>query len=141
MIARGDAGNDTLIGGAGRDDLDGRRDRWLEGGTTVSRSALDQLDAADGQDIDGGPGDDTIGRARHGGSATQGPDTISGGGGNDTVDFSQRTQPLTISLDGVADDGEADERDNVLPDVEGVIGGSARRHADRVERGQLPRRP
>ena len=113
MIARGDAGNDTLIGGAGRDDLNGG-------------AGLDT--------VAGGDGDDSL-------NGGDGPDTISGGGGNDTVDFSQRTQPLTISLDGVADDGEAGERDNVLPDVEGVIGGSARRHADRVERGQLPRRP
>jgi Ca2+-binding RTX toxin-like protein len=97
VIARGDAGNDTLIGGAGRDDLNGG-------------AGLDTVAGRDGDDsLNGGDG----------------PDTISGGDGNDTVDFSQRTQPLTISLDGVADDGEADERDNVLPDVEGVIGGSA----------------
>ena len=54
----------------------------------------------------------------------QGPDTINGGGGNDRVDFSQRTQPLTVDLDGEANDGEAGERDNVQPDVEEVIGGS-----------------
>jgi hypothetical protein len=85
------------------------------------------LNAADGQDaLDGGPGDDIIGTGPTPGGIrpAQGPDTISGGGGNDRVDFSQRTQPVTVDLDGEADDGEADERDNVQPDVEEVIGGS-----------------
>ena len=73
--------------------------------------------------LTGGRVTTSSGRARHP-AAHAGPDTISGGDGNDTVDFSQRTQPLTIGLDGVADDGEAGEGDNVQPDVEGVIGGS-----------------
>ncbi len=56
VIARGDAGDDTLTGGAERDDFNGGA----------------------------------------------GADTISGGDGIDPANFSQRTQPLTISLDGVA---------------------------------------
>jgi Ca2+-binding RTX toxin-like protein len=130
VIARGDAGNDRLIGGAGRDDLKGGPgdDPMIagEGGNDYLEMGVgpEDVDAADGQDdIDGGPGDDTIGTGPTGMRPPQGPDTISGGDGVDTADFSQRTQPLIIDLDGQADDGEAGEGANVRPDVEGVIGG------------------
>jgi hypothetical protein len=39
------------------------------------------------------------------------------------VTYEDRTSPVSVTLDGVANDGEAGERDNVLPDVEVIVGG------------------
>ena len=47
-----------------------------------------------------------------------------GGEGFDVATYSERTLPLTISLDDLANDGEAGEGDDVRGDVEDVIGGS-----------------
>ena len=54
-----------------------------------------------------------------------GPDLLSGGGAVDTADYSSRTAALEVSLNGVANDGEAGELDNALEDVENVFGGSS----------------
>jgi Ca2+-binding RTX toxin-like protein len=53
-----------------------------------------------------------------------GRDDYFGGPGFDTVDFRYSTVNLTVRLDGLANDGEAAERDNVRGDVEAVIGGT-----------------
>jgi Ca2+-binding RTX toxin-like protein len=115
--SRGNGGPDKVVGGPGDDSLD----------FGVGRDS----DAADGQDrLEGGPGADILGAGPTPGPVPvgvrppQGPDFLSGGGGIDKADFSQRTEPLTIDLDGEADDGESGEGDNVLSDVECVIGGS-----------------
>jgi Ca2+-binding RTX toxin-like protein len=55
-----------------------------------------------------------------------GADDYHGGPGRDTIDYTGRTQALTVQLDNVADDGEFNEHDNVRSNVENVIGGSAR---------------
>ena len=47
-----------------------------------------------------------------------------GGSGIDTADYSARTAPLHISLDNQANDGQSGEHDDVMSDVENVIGGS-----------------
>jgi len=75
-----------------------------------------------------------------------GDDQLAGGGGNDVffafeddgaddyrggdgpldrITYESQTQPLTVDIDGVADDGQTGERDNVHGDVETLIGGSA----------------
>ncbi len=54
-----------------------------------------------------------------------GPDALSGGSGTDTAVYTSRTAPLEVSLNGIANDGEVDELDNVLADVENVWGGSS----------------
>jgi uncharacterized repeat protein (TIGR01451 family) len=69
--------------------------------------------------LDGGEGNDIV-RAGAGGGA----DDIKGGNGIDVVDYSQRTADVSVSLDGVADDGAPGEGANVEADVENVIGGS-----------------
>src|SRR5204862_547399 len=51
-----------------------------------------------------------------------GADVLTGGGGVDTARYNARTAPVAVSLDGVANDGEAHEGDNVS--VENVLGGS-----------------
>ena len=59
-----------------------------------------------------------------------GRDQFIGGGGIDTADYSQRLDDLVISLDGKPNDGTPTvgttkgEGDNVMSDVEVVIGGS-----------------
>ncbi|HEX3357073.1 MAG TPA: hypothetical protein VHS31_08890, partial [Tepidisphaeraceae bacterium] len=67
--------------------------------------------------LNGGAGNDTL----IGGS---GADTFIGGPGNDTADYSSRSANLNISLDNVANDGSLGEKDNVMADVETILGGS-----------------
>jgi Ca2+-binding RTX toxin-like protein len=67
--------------------------------------------------ISGGDGFDTL----RGGS---GADVISGGAGTDVADYSDRRNPLTITVDGKPGDGEKGENDNVQTDVEIVNGGA-----------------
>jgi Ca2+-binding RTX toxin-like protein len=113
----GGPGIDELAGGDGADDLFGR-----DGGDTIQGGrGSDFLDGGDGPDIEeAGDGDDTFDQ----GSAQNGADQIVGGGGTDAVAFDRRSSPVGTTLDGVADDGEAGELDNVGSDVEGVLGGS-----------------
>ena len=74
-----------------------------------------------------GPGNDTMtgGAAPDMFTAGTGADTYRGGGGQDIADYSARTAPVSVSLDGGANDGEAGEKDNVGTDVDIVFGGAA----------------
>ena len=109
-ILSGEAGDDRLVGGDGNDTLDGGA-----GG--------DGLEDEGGNDtINGGPNDDRW-------TAGPGTDTFNGGDGDDSASYSDRTAAVTITLNGVADDGEAGEADNVGADVEGATGGGADRIA------------
>ena len=66
-----------------------------------------------------------------------GPELFDGGYGgnpagtdapsNDTVSYAGRTTGVTVTLDGLADDGAPGEHDEILPTVERVIGTD---HAD-----------
>jgi Ca2+-binding RTX toxin-like protein len=87
----------TVIGGPGADTIDLRG--W------------DQ-DA----DIDGGGNADVI----YPGS---GVDHVLGGEGRDSVSYEGRTQDLTLSLDGFANDGASGEGDLIASDVERLVGG------------------
>lgn len=100
----GGDGNDTLTGGGGDDLLDGD-----DGDDTlVGQGGRDELRGDDDADrLDGGPG----------------PDVIDGGTASDTADYSGATGPLSIDLDGNADDGESGEGDRVEADVDRVVGG------------------
>jgi Ca2+-binding RTX toxin-like protein len=60
-----------------------------------------------------GNGNDTL-------NSGLGPDTVDGGNG---VDGGARTVGVNVSLDGVANDGQAGEGDNVNATVEHVTGG------------------
>lgn len=88
----------------------------------------------------GGPGADIL----RGSSASLsnriegegGPDDLVGGSDNhDQVDYGARLAPITVSLDGQANDGEAGEGDNVRNSVEDV--GTARAN-DLVTGNALP---
>jgi Ca2+-binding RTX toxin-like protein len=96
---------ETVLGGSGNDTIDGS-------------SRANMLIGNGGNDIlNGLGGDDTL----DGGA---GADGMYGGSGNDTVTYASRTNPVFISSDGVANDGEAGEGDNIGTSIETMIGGS-----------------
>lgn len=49
-------------------------------------------------------------------------DTFNGGPGYDQADYENMAGPVTVSADGVANDGEAGESDNIGTDVEEIVG-------------------
>jgi Ca2+-binding RTX toxin-like protein len=96
---------DTLIGNAAANRLVG------EGGD-------DKLLGGGGNDVlDGGTGNDVM----VGGA---GADTFVGGPGTDTVSYARDPLPVSVAVDGQANDGATGEGDNVGFDVETVIGGN-----------------
>jgi len=88
-------GLDVIRGGAGNDSL------WGGGND-------DSLDGGDGNDMLGGGA---------------GSDTIAGGPGSDTASYSSSAVGVTVTLNGLADDGGSGEGDNVATSVEHVNGG------------------
>ncbi len=138
----GGTGTDTIAGGAGSDTvsyasrtdgvtvrLNGRADDGAVGENDAVANDIENVTGGSGDDtlvgnagpntIDGGAGNDYL-------EPQQGRDTISGGPGTgDRVSYQNRTQPVNVSLDGVANDGEAGENDLVGSDVEGIYGGEA----------------
>lgn len=98
----GGPGNDTLKGGRGTDRLDGG-------------DGNDQVDGNDGNDeVRGGTGDDNVVGGR-----IMSADVIDGGPGRDTVkgdwydSNAPENGPLSVTFDGVANDGRPGEGDNV----------------------------
>jgi len=107
-------GNDNPIdGGGGNDHIDGG-------------PGSDNLVGGPGNDtVNGGTGDDYLeGIAYTEDSNTLGSDTYSGGGGSDRLTYDSRSDDLSLSLDGVANDGAPGENDNIGADIVTVIGGS-----------------
>jgi hypothetical protein len=102
LVASGGDGNDTLTGSHKDDVLDGGPGNDVLNGTGGNDQVL------------GGDGDDQL----QGDDLAVGNDVIDGGNGIDTIsgDWIQRDASvgLTISLDGVANDGHPNERDNVV---------------------------
>jgi Ca2+-binding RTX toxin-like protein len=102
----GGPGDDFLVGGPGTDNLFGNdgADRLFGGGSR------DNLEGQAGSDsLEGGTGNDILN---------------GGDGVNDAVDYTFRTASLKVTIDGIADDGEAGEGDNVQSNVENVLGGT-----------------
>jgi Ca2+-binding RTX toxin-like protein len=149
---QGEAGDDTLDGGAGADELGGGNgsdtafyasrsaplsldlgdpdpDGGAEDGAGDALIGLENLVGGSGDDvligdsaaniITGGAGDDLL-------EGGLGGDALVGGPGiSDTADYSTRTSPVIIDLDGAsADDGESGENDTIASDVEDIFGGS-----------------
>jgi Ca2+-binding RTX toxin-like protein len=105
-VLYGYGGNDTMLGKGGVDILYGMdANDSLYGG-----SGHDLLSGLDGADTLDGEADD---------------DYLAGGAGFDTATYAASASPVTVTLDGGYNDGVAGEGDNVLPDVEAVVGGSA----------------
>jgi Ca2+-binding RTX toxin-like protein len=130
----GDSDADTLLGRAGNDYIDGHGgDDRLEGeegaDTILGGDGADTLLGAAGNDVlNGENGVDGVLGGDGSDSVTGGADAdfLSGGdGGGDLVDYSEATTPVHVSADGAGDDGRTGEGDNVAPDFEVIVGGSA----------------
>ena len=104
-------GNDFLTGGAGNDTLDGG------GGDDVLNAGDGSENQAAADQLLGRGGDDTL-------DADGGTDILDGGSGTDTADFGHISDPLTLSLDGVANDGivGANPSSNLIA-IENIVGG------------------
>ncbi len=101
----GNGGNDGLQGNGGDDHLYGGDDDdtlWGDAGNDT---------------VAGGDGADSM----VGGA---GADWISGWAGVDTVSYDDHSAPVTVTLDGSANDGVAGEGDNINPGVENLVGGA-----------------
>jgi Ca2+-binding RTX toxin-like protein len=135
-VVRGQDGADAVIGGAGDDLLFGDDLSELDPG-----SGADQLDGGDGNDtLNGGRGPDTL-LGGAGADVLQGGsdddaldpglggaadnDTLVGDDGSDAVSYGLRSAPVVTTKDGVANDGQVGEADNIGSDVERVTGGLA----------------
>jgi Ca2+-binding RTX toxin-like protein len=125
-VTLGTGGNDD--GRAGEHEDVGDDVELVEGSPfddTLTGSNLEQRER-----FTGGAGADTIAGLGgpdvfHEGSTPNGADTYNGGAGLDLVDYSQRTRPVSVSLDLNRNDGEAAEADFIDPNVNDVFGGSA----------------
>jgi Ca2+-binding RTX toxin-like protein len=146
----GDAQNDVLDGGPGADSMHGETgvdtatyalrteavtvtvdDLADDGGSADGVAGARDDVATDVENVIGGSGDDSLA-----GSAINnmldgraGADRYSGLAGVDTVTYALRTEPVTVTIDDLADDGgpldgPAGARDDVGSDVENVIGGN-----------------
>jgi Ca2+-binding RTX toxin-like protein len=116
----GDDGDDVIVGKAGGDTITGDDDKdTIYGGT-----GNDNIDAGDGEDTLSG-GDDPAASPI---APADGADVLAGGRDTDTVTYALKTQPVDVSLDGLANDGvrltpaSPSEGDNVLS-TEKIIGG------------------
>ncbi len=97
-------GAKTIVGGPGTQSLDGGLD-------------ADSIDGGDGDDFleDGGGRDPDV--------PTGGSDVLTGGAGEDATDyFRSNATPVSVTADGIANDGQAGENDNVV--VEDVSTGA-----------------
>ena len=112
----GGAGNDNPVFGHGGDDV-------LRGG-----SGNDNLMGEAGNDtLDGGGGDDYLEGIPGGvdtGLDTSGADTYIGGGGADSVTYERRSEDLSLSPNGEADDGAPGEHDNIGTDIGFITAGN-----------------
>ena len=132
----GAGGDDTLIGPPflqGPLTLDGGpgADRLSGGGAPATMLGGDGADVLEGgafaDAIDGGAGDDALFGANGDDVLDGGPgaDAIAGGPGRDAADYSLRSAPLSLTLDGAANDGQAGEGDLLAGDLERLTGGAA----------------
>ena len=104
----GGRGNDLIVGNDADNQLDGER-----GNDTIrGLGGNDHLIGGDGDDeLDGGEGDDKL-------DGGKGADIFTGGAGIDTLQYSNRTDDLTIRPDGRPVSGAKDEKDTVNADFE-----------------------
>jgi Ca2+-binding RTX toxin-like protein len=143
----GDAQNDVLDGGPGADSMHGEAgvdtatyaprtepvavtidDLADDGGLLDGPEGARDDVATDVENVIGGSGDDSLtgSDAKNVLDGRAGADRYSGLAGVDTVTYSGRQEPVTVTIDGLADDGGASDgaADDVAVDVENVIGGS-----------------
>lgn len=104
---------DDIIAARGGDDL------------VLGKGGRDRICLGTGRDIGtGGAGNDEF-HAEQNANGQDGRDDFYGGTGQDSVRYIGRSVGVTVSLDGVANDGQAGEQDNVRGSTENVQGTSA----------------
>ncbi len=110
-------GNDVVV-------LDGAMHGPVSGGAgadiLASGPGDQQLDGGDGRDwLIGRGGNDVL-------SGGAGADVLDGGASRDIISYSDRTQPVAVTLDNQANDGVAGEADLIVADGtgDGVLGGT-----------------
>jgi len=119
---------ETLIGGSGDDLLTGTRAPADASKTVPGFSDKNLLVGNGGNDIlQGMSGDDTL-------DGGLGKDVLAGFEGLDVADYSNRTEPLVLDLDGDADDGARGENDRIWVDVEAIKGGQGN---DRINGNEI----
>jgi Ca2+-binding RTX toxin-like protein len=138
---QGSIGDDVLDGGPGADTLEGDAGEDVADYASRTQPVTVDLDGQTGddgevgegdtvesdvEDVWGGSGDDVLTGNASDNAFDGGPgaDQMDGLGGEDLADYSTRTQPVSASIDGVANDGEAGEGDNIATDIEDLRGGS-----------------
>jgi Ca2+-binding RTX toxin-like protein len=120
----GGNGNDNITGNASANRLNGNAgDDQLTGdvGTDVSN---DTLNGGLGNDGLHGMGGNDVMNGGAGPATGSDNDVIDGGLGVDTVSYSTRSANLSLTVDGVANDGQGVETDNIQADTEKITGGS-----------------
>ena len=139
----GSGGNDFLVGNDGNDTIQGGPgDDGLYGGVgndvLTGETGDDTLVGGNGADIaTGGDGNDSF-RSE---GVFDGTDTFDGGTGTDRFSYGQRAASVSVSLDGIANDGEPGENDVFGPSIEIFEGGAGNDHitgstsADTLEGG------
>lgn len=96
--------------------------------SVTTGSGVDTITTSNGPDtVNAGTGDDYVytGAEDDVLVSSEGIDTLIGGDDNDTVDFSGRTNSLSITLDDIVNDGEVGFYDTMYigTDIETVLGG------------------
>jgi Ca2+-binding RTX toxin-like protein len=132
----GGRGDDTIYGGPGAQQVFGGLepsdlranhgvdetgdDRLFGGCTDSCADGGDILAGGPGNDgLDGGPGNDTL-------QGGPGFDThVGGSGSGDAVSYADYGVSVKVSLNGIADDGPADQFENIPNDIENIYGGYA----------------
>jgi hemolysin type calcium-binding protein len=120
----------TFTGGGGDDevsvgsctgsfvDMGAGNDTAIATGTIVGGDGRDTLRGRGGNDnLQGGGGRDLL-------IPGTGADSVSGGADPDTGSYEDRTQPVTVILDNLGNDGQPGEGDNIGSDVENLVGGA-----------------
>src|SRR5207248_7377710 len=101
----GAGGNDSIVCGAGSDSVTG----GTGNDTIIGNAGNNTLNGGEGDDsLVGGVGDDSL-------VSPLGSDTLIGGDGSDIADFTDRTEGMHITLDGLSNDGQGTETGNVAP--------------------------
>jgi Ca2+-binding RTX toxin-like protein len=113
---------DVISGGTGNDTFsDGcYDDNTMQGSVLAldpsvkSGCSWEKYFLADFENLSGGNGNDTL-------VGNAGTNRLDGGAGHDTVSYN-RSAPVSVWLDGIANDGELGENDNIV-NVEDLVGG------------------
>ena len=108
-------GPNTIFACGGNDGVDGGA---APTSSTAATRATCSSAAGATMSVAGDQGNDKM-------NAGYGDDFLSGHEGMDTVSYQGYSAPVTVTLDREYNDGAAGQQDNVLNDIEIIVGGSA----------------